>query len=63
MTGIKGTIGRHPDRPERLAIIGEDGASLAYFGQSDSEQHVRAVLAASGYEVSPDGTVWLPESH
>lgn len=57
-----GRIGRHPKRPERLALILPNGQPGAWFGQADTAETVAAVLARQGYQMQPCGLVVKPEN-
>lgn len=53
--GAIGFIGRHPKRPERMAMISPAGEPLAWFGQDDTVQSVADELRSRGHLVSDEG--------
>ena len=54
---IVGKLGRHKNRPERLAIISNDGAALVWFAQDQTRDELVTLLAADGYVIRDDDVV------
>ncbi len=50
-------LGRHPSRPERLAIIDGDGRVRSSFPAGEDRDAVAVIFAASAYELHPDDTI------
>jgi hypothetical protein len=52
-----GRIGRHADRPERLALLYPDGRVSNWFAQDATRDDVAAILAQNGLTLHDDDTV------
>ncbi len=50
-------LGRHPSRPERLAVSDGAGRPRGWFGIGEDSEAVAAIIAASAYELHPDDTI------
>lgn len=54
---IIGKIGRHPDRPERLAAIGLDGKRIATYAVDETLEQIIAGLRERGFDVNAEDNV------
>jgi hypothetical protein len=57
MTEVIATIGYHPSRPERLALLHPDGSVSNYFGQDETREQIACILAAHRMILRDDDTV------
>ena len=54
---VIGRLGRHPDRPERLAVIAMDGRALGWFAIDETREDAAAIIARSAYRLHDDDTI------
>ena len=57
MTEIIGRLARHPNRPERFALLHLDGSVSNYFAIDDTREFCAGVLAKHGLTLHDDDTV------
>lgn len=51
------TIAHHPSRPERLALLDEDGKPAMWFAKGESADSIRLMLATQGFVCHEDGSL------
>jgi hypothetical protein len=57
MATITARLGRHADRPERLALLRSDGTVSCWFARNATREEIAAALAKSGLVLRDDDTV------
>jgi hypothetical protein len=57
MADIIAHLGRHTDRPERLALLRADGTVSSWFPRNATREEIAAARAKSGLVLRDDDTV------
>lgn len=53
-----GRLGRHPARPERLAIMAPNGTISNWLAVDDTEDTARELLASRGLRLADNGDIF-----
>jgi hypothetical protein len=57
MADVIGRLGRHSERPERLALITPDGTVNCWFARNATREEIAAALAKNRLVLRDDDTV------